>query len=165
MNRQDERFNLSVGGRLMLPVEADALGKEATVTAPQLAVSAEGKSKPEEFHDQRSIEMVNGTATLQYDNTDLAGAYAVSVPGDGAGSNYKFAVQLDTRESQLAELGPTQIEGLAPAKVVRWTPATNLKDAAEGERRGAEFWFPLAILTLVCAVAEMMLADWFSRSR
>ena len=76
--------------------------------------------------------MVNGTATLQYDDTDLAGAYGVSVPGESAGGAYRFAVQPDTRESQLAELGPAQIEGLAPMKVVRWTPATQL----EGRRRG-----------------------------
>ncbi len=165
VGRQDERFNVPVGGRFVLPVEADSLGKEATVTPPQLTVIPEGKNKPEEFHDQRSVEMVNGTATVQYDDTDLAGAYGVSVPGEGGGGAYRFAVQPDTRESQLAELTTAQIEGLAPAKMVRWTPATNLKDAAEGERRGAEFWLPLALLALTCAVAEMLLADWFSRSR
>ena len=89
----------------------------------------------------------------------------MSIPGEGEGNAYRFAAQPDTRESQLAELGPNQIEGLAPAKIVRWTPATNLKDTAEGERRGAEFWLPFALLALGCAVAEMLLADGVSRSR
>ena len=38
-------------------------------------------------------------------------------------------------ESQLAELGPTQIEGLAPAKIVRWT--TGDQPEGRGRRRAA----------------------------
>ena len=164
VNRKDERLNVPVGGRFSLPVEPEALGKEATVTPPLPPMSGSDKTKPEEAHDQRRIEMVGDTATLQYEDTDIAGSYKVAMPGEGA-AGYRFAVQADTRESHLEDLTQAQIDQLSPVNLVRWTPSVNLKDSANRARRGAEFWLPFALLALACAVAEMVLADWFSKSK
>ena len=162
VNRRDEPLNVPVGGPFVLPVDADALGREATI-APPNPFPGSGQPKREAAHEQRAVEMVGDTATLRYENTDVAGPYTVTISGESAAA-YRFAVQADTRESHLEALTPAQIAQFAPLRAVHWTPALDLKEAADRERRGAEFWLPFALLALACAIGETVLADWFGRS-
>ncbi len=154
LQRQDEQLNIPVGGKFAFVCDADLLGKDATVLKPG------GKKDASSL---RRIAMVNGLPTLEFDDTDTAGAYDVSVAGDTP-LRLTFAAQANPAESKLDEW--PQIESLAPAaEIVHWTPQTNLRAKLASDAGGAEFWKLFALLALATACTETVLADVFSKPK
>jgi hypothetical protein len=155
VSRQDEDLNIRVGEKLRRRVPADYLDKDAAIFKPRAG---------EVLRDLRRVELVNGWPTLQFENTDLAGIYDVSV-GDPP-YKIKFAAQADASESSLDELSDAQLSTLRDvATVVTWSPGMSLRNLVEKARTGVEFWLPLIVLCLVLAGVESFLAQWFSRSK
>jgi hypothetical protein len=60
--------------------------------------------------------------------------------------------------SQLGQLGTV-------AEVFRYPSETPLRDRIEHAAVGAELWIPLVWLALLVGAIEILLAQWFSRSR
>ena len=118
----------------------------------------------EALRETRHVELVNGAPLLQYDVTDFAGVYEVSV-ADPLYS-LKFAAQADPGESSMDELTTGQIANLKTvANVVPWTAGFTLKGLVERDRTGLEFWLPIVIGALMVAGTETFLGQRFSRSK
>jgi hypothetical protein len=155
VQRQDEGLNLRVGTKFTRRVSTELLEKEATVFKPQ---------HREALRETRHVELVNGAPLLQYDATDFAGVYEVSV-ADPLYS-LKFAAQADPGESSMDELTTGQIANLKTvANVVPWTAGFTLKGLVERDRTGLEFWLPIVIGALMVAGTETFLGQRFSRSK
>lgn len=154
VERQDEGLNVRVGERFARRVSAESLDKDATFFPPRQGATRE----------LRRVSLVNGAPTVQFEQTDLAGVYDVSVGADGP--KLKFAAQPDAGESSLAELSAAQLETLkGVAEVIPWSPGMALDRMMERSRTGLEFWGPLAVGCVLLALLEMFLAQWFSRSK
>lgn len=158
VQRQDETLNVPAGGTFVFHPPDEAIGKEALFFKP---------GQTGEATDSRQIELpaATGLPTVTYDQTDLAGAYAMQLP---AGGQVKFAVQedADNNESSLDELSPTQEKDLGKTcTVTHWSPGQSLGHEIEQTRNGTELWGVLAWMVLVLAAAEMCLAMWFSRTK
>ena len=107
--------------------------------------------------------MLNGIPTLQFSQTDYAGAYDIRI-GDAA--HIRFAAQSNPEESSLETLTVEQSKLLAEAAhVVNWQPGTPLRDELEEGRMGTPLWYPLALAALILAALETFLAHWFSKSK
>lgn len=155
VQRQDEGLNLRVGTKFTRRMSAELLEKEASVVKPQ---------HREALRETRRVELLNGSPLLEYDATDFAGAYEVSI----ADPPYalKFAAQADPGESSMDELTSGQIANLQTvASVVSWTAGFRLKGLVERERTGLEFWLPIVIGALMVAGTETFLGQRFSRSK
>lgn len=155
VQRQDEGLNVRVGGRFARRVPIEFLGKDAAFFKPR---------QTDAVRDLRRVELVSDWPTLQYDQTDLAGVYDVTVADPPL--NLKFAAQADPLESSLDTLSDAQLKTLRDvAHVLPWTPDLSLKSLVEKQRSGVELWLPLALLALLVAGAETVLGQWFSRSK
>jgi hypothetical protein len=155
VQRQDEGLNLRVGEKFARRVNPEFLDKDATFFKPR---------QVDVVRDLRRIELVNGWPTVQFDQTDWAGLYDVSVNDPPLA--LKFAAQPDAAESSLEELSPAQRGALKDvADWIDWTPNLSLRGMVEKERTGLEFWVPLAVLALVLALVETGLGQWFTRSK
>jgi hypothetical protein len=155
VQRQDEGLNIRVGDKFVRQASADLLGKDALVLKPR---------QTDVVRDLRRIEMVGGWPAFQYDQTDFAGVYELSVAEPPVA--LRFAAQADPTESLLDEMSAEQKKMLgAVAHVVEWAPNFSLKAQVERERSGYEFWLPLLLAALGVAVLETALAQWFSRSK
>ncbi len=154
MERHDEGLNLRAGEKFGRRVPAEQLGKDAVVFPPQRTV----------VREVRRVELVNGWPKLQFEQTEVAGAYDVKLGADGPA--LKFATQPDAAESSLETLTATQLATLKPvAEVIPWSPNLALNRVMERNRTGLEFWLPLAIACVVLALLETFLSQWFSRSK
>src|SRR6185369_1552264 len=132
VQRQDEGLNIRVGQKFSRRVSQELADKEALFAKPR---------QGEALRDLRRVEMVNGWPTLQFDPTDLSGVYEAKVADPPF--DLKFAAQSDAAESSLDELSSEQLKMLSGvAHVVSWAPNVSLKDMAQRERSGAEFWLP-----------------------
>lgn len=157
VGRQDATLNVRVGEKFQRRVEADLAGRDAIVQRPG------GREKP--VRDSRRIEMIDGHPYVQYEQTDLGGAYEVSY-GLDAKPALKFAAQPDPSESSLEMLSGEQVRRLGDvATVVRWSSGAQLGQVVEKQRIGTELWPMLAWIVLLLAVVETVLAQWFSRSK
>ena len=156
VTRQDEHLNLRVGTKLSLVVNGDLVGKDVRIGTPG--------GKKEAMRLQR-IALSGGLPLLEFDETESGGVYPVYL-GDDATAMIQFAAQSEASESKLAELSGADwkvFEGVA--KVIRWTPAENLRFLLEKERTGTEYWLGLAILGLLLAMVEMWLGNRWSVSK
>lgn len=152
---QDEGLNIRVGAKFSRRVGVELLGKDVLVFKPR---------QTDAVRDLRRIEMVGGWPTFQYDQTDLAGAYDLSVVDPPV--KMKFAAGSDPLESSLDELSPEQRKLLETvAHLVEWGPKFSLRETVERQRTGLEFWLPLLLVALLLAVVETFLAQYFSRSK
>lgn len=154
LERQEERLNISVGGKFEVAGEAEWIDKDVFVAAP-------GESKgPGAL---RRLSVVEGVPLLRFEETDRAGAYDVTVKTEPP-TTVKLAAQFNPAESDLTPLAQAQIDSLAPAAtIIRWAPGMNFKDQlGPGRGGGGEFWVPLAFLGLLVACVEMGLAGIFS---
>ena len=156
VTRQDEHLNLRVGTKLSLVVNGDLVGKDVRIGTPG--------GKKEAMRLQR-IALSGGLPLLEFDETESGGVYPVYL-GDDATAMIQFAAQSEASESKLAELSGADwkvFDGVA--KVIRWTPAENLRFLLEKERTGTEYWLGLAILGLLLAMMEMWLGNRWSVSK
>lgn len=155
VQRQDEGLNIRVGEKFARRVSPEFLDRDATFFKPR---------QTDAVRDLRRVEMVNQAALLQYDQTDFAGVYDVSVTDPPLA--LKFAAQAAAAESSLEALSEAQLKTLREvAQVVSWVPNLSLKNLVEKDRSGLEFWLPVALLALLVAAAETFLGQWFSRSK
>jgi hypothetical protein len=155
IQRQDEGLNIRVGDVFTQRVRPELLGKDATFTQP---------GPGDSVRDLRRIELLNGWPTLQYKDTDFAGAYEVTVADPEL--KLRFAAQPDSAESNLDQISSAQVATLRDsANVINWSPNFSLKELVIQERSGMEFWLPLVMLALALAAAETFLSQWFSRSK
>lgn len=155
VQRQDEGLNVRVGSQFSRRLSTELLEKEAAIFRPR---------RTEALRETRRVEPVNGAPVLQYDQTDFAGIYEVSIAEPPFA--LKFAAQPHASESSMDELTTVQINNLKTvANVVPWTPGFTLKGLVERDRTGFEFWLPIVIGALVVAGAETFLGQWFSREK
>lgn len=155
VTRQDESLNVRAGARLTVAMPADLVGKDVRIQSPF------EKASP----NLRRVALVNGVPLLEYDETDIAGAYEAR-QGDDALPLLRFAAQPDPVESRLEQLSSTDLKAFdGIAQVVRWTPETSLRGRLEKERAGTELWLVLVLVALGVAVAETMLGNRWSASR
>lgn len=155
VQRQDEGLNLRVGNKFSRRVSNELLGKDAAFTSPR---------KAEASRELRRIEMVQGAPVMQYERTDYAGLYKVTVADPPL--EMAFAAQADPEESNLEELSSEQVQSLkAVAEVYHWGPDFSLRQMVEKQRSGVEFWPSLITAALLLALGECFLGQWFSRSR
>ena len=155
VTRQDENLNVRVGARLSTVLPGELLGKDVHIQPPG------EKAVP----SLRRVAVTNGVPLLEYDDTEMAGAYEARL-GDDALPLLRFATQSDPAESRLEDLSAVDLktfEGVA--QVVRWSPETSLRGRLEKERAGTELWLALVLAALGVAVAETMLGNRWSASR
>jgi hypothetical protein len=155
--RQDEALNVGVGRSIVYRVPLDTIGRDVTVNGPG------------GIRDIRRVELLDGAATVQFDQTPLAGAYGVTIaaPAGEQPTNLLFAVQADSRESRLDALSDDDLKSLQTvAQITRWDAATSLDQPIRSSvRGGAELWGTLAMIALFLAAGEAVLANWFSRAK
>jgi len=155
VQRQDEGLNLRVGQGFARRMAAEWLGKDAVILSPAHSGGA---------RELRKIELAGGLPMLQYDITDRAGVYEISIAEPPA--VLKFATQPDPVESDLTEVTPDELRALGEsARVIRWNPTLSLREMVEKERLGSEYWLPVALLAMLLAGLETFLAQYFSRSK
>jgi autotransporter translocation and assembly factor TamB len=148
-------LNLRVGQSFSFPVAGELLHKDVSVTAP-------GQTEPARVEGQ--VTLVNGLPVVQYDKTDLAGAYQVTIAGDD--TPIYFAAQSDPGESNLTLLTEAQLKALGDSvDVIPWTPDISLTPKLASARVGRELWWPLLIAALVVATIETFLAQVFSKAK
>ncbi|MBV8781846.1 MAG: BatA domain-containing protein [Phycisphaerae bacterium] len=155
VSRQDESLNILAGAPFTFHPPAQSLGQQATIFRPgEDAASA---------HDVRPVELVGREPTLSVDQTDIAGAYTITMAD---GPAIKFAVQFDPRESIVQPLSASDRQSLASVAHLSDDSSIGNASAETGlpESR-AEIWKPLAWAVLVLAAGEMTCAWWFSRSK
>ena len=76
-----------------------------------------------------------------------------------------FAARPSVRESSLSLLGEGQLARLGDsATVVGWGAGSSAADFG-AHRRGSELWWPLLLVVIALAAIEIVLAQWFSRSK
>jgi len=156
LQRNDDFQNLKAGQKCVLHPPLDMLGRDATITPP----AHEPPLPPAICR----VVLQDDKPTLVYEATDLPGIYTVSFGADAPA--LQFAVQQDPLESQLDTLPPPQREILERlAHVVTWQPGTPVTLTAAGVVGSSEIWKYPAIMLLLLAVAEVLLAHWFSQPK
>jgi hypothetical protein len=154
VQRQDEGLNIRVGEKFSARVSTECLDQDVTFFPPRATA----------VREIRRVELVQGWPTVQLEQTDLAGLYDAKIPEPPL--TLKFAAQPDPGESNLDELSPAQLSTLREvADVVPWTPGLSLKGLVAKGRTGLEFWLPIVVACLLLAAVELVLGQWFSRSR
>ena len=154
--RQDARLNIPVGTSFEYVCEPEWVGKDAII-------ARSGESK--ESNSLRRIGMVENVPLLRFDETDKAGGYEATIKADTT-TILKFAAQSDAAESNLTSLSQAQLDALAPvAKIIRWTTDTRFDEKVTKERSGSELWTIFAILVLIVACVESVLAGIFSDAK
>lgn len=151
---REARFNVAAGAPLGLRFPAEWTGRDAVIATPD---------KPSRSVT-RALKAVPGGAWLEFEDTDRAGTYSVSVAGEPVPS--LFAVGLDPAETDPKDLPPearAQLERIA--QVVDWSAELDLRAAFDRERSGLEIWLPLALGVLLLAVLETWLGQRFSRPK
>lgn len=147
--RGEDGLNIPAGAPFEHRLGPELAGKEAIITAGE---------------NQSTVQQLDAQAMILYTKTDRAGAYEVAVAAPP--TLLQFAAQPDPRESQLAPLSPQQRERIGKhASVIEFTTAAGLREALSRGRSGAELWVILLIAAIVLGVAEMALAQWFSREK
>ena len=159
--RQDEHLTIPVGQPFVHSAPVEFINKDALITKSPRRY-AQRASQSDEIHESRRIEMENAIPTLRFTQTDFAGPYDIKIDS----TNIRFATQPPSDESTLDSLTPDQTKSLADvAQIIPWTPGTPLRDSLEQARVGTPLAFPLALLALILATAETLLAHWFSKSK
>jgi hypothetical protein len=160
VGRQDEGLNIRAGDKFIYHPGIDQLGKTATITRPTSTSLAKAAAP---LRDSRQIEMDKQLPTLTYDDTDIAGAYAVDLPD---APPMKFAVQSDPEESRLEDLSDADKQSLAQvSNVIEWTSGAPFEQKLARSRLGLELALPLIYTVLALAALETILASWFSRPK
>ena len=153
LNRENS-LNVEAGEVLRHRLDAGLAGQEATVYEV---------GDPEALGRLTTLAEREGSAVLEFDHTSRAGAYQATIDGDS--TPILFAARPSLRESSLALLGEEQLGRLGDSITVsRWEASSG--GASFGvERKGAELWWPLLLVVIALAAIEIVLAQWFSRSK
>ncbi len=156
IGRTGDRLNVRAGVPFAETVPAERAGKNYVVTEPGAKPGA-GRT--------RAVVVKNGIPQVEHADTSAAGAYSVHFT-DETGTTLRFASASDPAESDLHEFSTADFASLGSvARIVRWTPAVDLRGQMERTRNGTELWLPLAFLAIGLVVAETLLGNRFSRSK
>ena len=155
IERRHEGLTVKVGETLSWRAGADFLGKEAIIYKP---------GNLQESRDFRSVEMIAGWPSVQFEATDLAGLYEISI--SGTPEKILFAAQSDPNESNLQSLSAGELKSLAAvAHVVPWSPQLNVREKRQLVGAGAELWLPFLLGAIALTAAETFFSFWFSRPK
>jgi hypothetical protein len=158
VERQTEGLNIEVGQKFASTVSHDLLHQDVNIRLP-------GEPGPGRVVGQAILS--NGLPSVQFADTDRAGAYHVSI-GPAPGTTLEFAAQADPNESNLTPLSAAQVKSLGSvAEVTNWSPEArnSLTPKLTSGRAGHELWVQLLIAALIIAVAETFLAQWFTQAK
>lgn len=156
VERQDGGLNIRVGQIFSYVINNDLLNKDVSVNVP-------GQTDPPRVSGQ--VTLVNGLPTVQFGETDEAGAYRLSIGADPPTVLY-FAAQPDPAESNLTPFSSAQLKSLGEVvDVVKWSPDISLTPKLTSARVGKELWLPLLIAALIVATVETFLAQNFTKSK
>jgi len=146
----------------LLPGDVFTQAVDPALLGREFLVSAPGRSGPPVPAGR--VELVNGRATLRFSATSEPGLYRLFNDTDETPLAV-FAVNPDASESDLTELDPARAALLSAA------PGEAARAGAVSARRAIptwlarDGWIVLASLALVLALAELVLAQRFSRAR
>ena len=143
--------NLEIGQQLVSFLPADAAGRKAILTGPDgvpvdLPVTKRG---------ERGV--------VEYGPVRVPGLYTLMPPGGGP---IHYVFNADRKESDLAKLTEAEINDLGRAHgipVVR--SAAEYKTLEAQQRYGSELWKWVLLALLIFLFLELILQQWFARSR
>jgi hypothetical protein len=144
--------NVGVGGALL--AEVDAFRQKVEIVSP------EGRRRPLDGEPAAAGALKRRVTALGA--TERAGVYRIAA--DGA-TPEPYAVQLDTRESDLARMEPQALATFHPALVVSSARDSSGEDPDEPAPARGELWRGIAIACFAVLVFESLWAAWLGRSR
>ena len=151
---RESNLNIEVGEALRHRLNADLAGREATVYEV---------GDPEALGRLTTLSDAEGSSVLEFDRIHRGGAYQATI--EGQPDPVLFAARPSVRESSLALLGAGQLARLGDsATVVGWGAGSSAADFG-AHRKGSELWWPLLLVVIALAAIEIVLAQWFSRSK
>ncbi|MBB07967.1 MAG: hypothetical protein CMN03_06855 [Roseibacillus sp.] len=153
LNRENS-LNVEAGETLRHRLDAGLAGREATVYEV---------GDPEALGRLTTLSEREGSSVLEFDHTGRAGAYQATVEGEPI--PILFAARPSLRESSLALLGVEQLGRLGDSVTVSRWGASSGGVSFGRDRKGAELWWPLLLVVIALAAVEIVLAQWFSRSK
>ena len=154
IQNRENGLNVEAGQTLRHRASAALAGRPATVYEMR---------DPEALGYLTTLSEGEGSSVLEFDRADRAGAYQVAIEGEA--EPVLFSVCPSERESNPEVLGSQQLERLgASVELFRWDSDSNQGSFGK-ERKGAELWWPLLLVVIVFAGIEIVLAQWFSRSK
>jgi len=157
----DSAMNVPVGRPFMRQTGGDLLGREAGIVRPERGAK---QTTDTASVDVVAVQVRDGRPTFRYDATHRAGAYVARFTGQPP-LEWTFAAQADPIESNLATMSDADLDVLKPAlKAVRWDPAGESADALAASG-ATEIWNIFATLAVALFASEILLANWFSRSK
>ena len=147
-------LNVEAGQTLRHRANAALAGRPATVYE---------MGDPEALGYLTTLSEGEGSSILEFDRADRAGAYQVAIEGEA--EPVLFSVRPSDRESTPELLGSQQLDRLgASVELYRWD-SDREQSLLRKKRKGAELWWPLLLVVIGFAGIEMVLAQWFSRSK
>jgi hypothetical protein len=149
--RAEPPRNLKVGAPLTALLPAADAGKTARLTDPA------GRA------GQVPIIARGGRAVAETTDTRLPGLYVLEPP---AGQKIHFVVNTDRAESDLRRLGAAELEqAAAPFKAAVVDSWSDYQQRERQRRFGREIWQWALTGLLIFLFAELLLQQWFSRSK
>lgn len=168
-------------GPALVPFVYDIVRYAGTPPRPETTLTPGGSFAAEVERFPRSIELVlpdesrrtidaeavevNGSRwrlpAIEGASTARAGLYQIET--EGAGS-LAFAVQVAPDESQLARLGPGELEGLHESFRLIEAESEDKNEAGLPQSRG-ELWRGLALAALLFLIGESLWSAWIGRRR
>ncbi len=157
----DERFNLTVGEKIVQGLRAEAASRPATMTNPLgesfKVIAAKGDAGEDEAKTEPFIT---------FEQTSGAGIYTLSIseaPGKGNAEGKEevkyFAVNVDTEESDISVVEEGAVRGLIGAKELTYLKGDEAAvRAIERIRHGREIWRFFLIGVFLFLVVESVLA-------
>ena len=147
-------LNIEAGQILRHRLDAALEGREATVFEI---------GDPEALGRLSRLSGAGGSSLLEFDQCHRAGAYQATI--EGFPGPVLFAARPSVRESSHALLGMEQVGRLGESvAIVGWGPASSAGDFG-AHRKGSELWWPILMIVVALAAIEIVLAQWFSRSK
>ena len=151
---RESNLNIEAGEALRHRLDADLAGREATVYEV---------GDPEALGRLTTLSAAEESSILEFDRIHRGGAYQAAI--DGQPGPVLFAARPSLRESSLSLLGEGQLARLGDlATVVGWGGGSSAADFG-AYRKGSELWWPLLLVVIALAAIEIVLAQWFSRSK
>jgi len=143
--------NVDVGKPLVAFLPAGDAGKKAILTDP------EGKAR------EVQVQSKGTRAVAEFGETQRPGLYVLDGPGN---SRIHFVVNVDRKESDLAQLAETEVQGVAKAMGATVVKSFNDYRSLDQQRRfGQEIWQFLLATVVGLIFVEMLLEQLFARRK
>jgi len=154
VQNREAGLNVEAGQVLRHRLDVGLAGRPATIYEMR---------DPEALGYLTTLAGGESSSVLKFDRTGRAGAYQVAIEGES--EPLLFSTRASVRESSPELLGSEQLGRLgAFVELSRWESMS--KQGSFGmERQGAELWWPLLLTVILFGAIEIVLAQWFSRSK